>query len=165
MEQQIIVSVPHTGSRFLQERLGISGLVHTTSDWDYILFRTDGRQVVTPLRSPLANWLSWSKKTRNLTMQRLADWYDAWYTLHALAQIKTIDFICIEKQSDSRISNWSKVGHNEKAVHEHNLPYLKKVYELPLVKAHYTLQDDLINHFGRKEIRWIYSLDEAGYHV
>lgn len=162
MEQQIIVSVPHTGSRFLQARLGINGMIHTKSDWEYILFRTQGRQVVTPLRSPLDNWLSWSRKARELQMQHVAEWYDCWYKLHALSQITTIDFICVDKRTDPRITDWTPVGHNATANNVHALPTLKFIYELPFVKAYYNLQDDLVNTFGRNEIEWIGGLDNAG---
>ena len=143
--EQIIVSVPYSGTRFIQERLNIAARVHTNNiEWEDLLDIIRNRRIVVPLRSPLANWLSTEKRydTRPLTIANIAEWYDAWHKLHALSVSRPVDFICIEDQSDKRITDWSAVGHMDKPIYKYPIPPLNFIYQLPFVKRFYSLKKD-----------------------
>lgn len=59
--------------------------------------------------------------------------------MHTLDQIFDIDYICIDKQDDRRIADWSKVGdadqsHAKWKMHRVDLRVL---YKIPFVNRHY----------------------------
>ena len=144
MPNPIVVSVPNTGSRFLQDRVGINGRVHTTEEWEHLLRVVEGHEIVTPFRSPVANWLSRSRRMREVHLHHVIQWYDHWYKLNALYLIKDMDIIVIEDQSDPRITDWSIVGHDEGRDFKHEFfPSMTYLYDLPIVKDHYNLKEDL----------------------
>ena len=108
----VIVSVQHTGSRFLADRLGIepAHIIHTYTEVSQVLSRLEGREVISPLRHPQSVWESWCKRGR----ADYATFMYSFFTLGALASIHPVDFIAVDKQEDSRISDWSKVGHDSR---------------------------------------------------
>ena len=135
----LIVSIPHSGTRFLKERLGIGENVHTYQDWYFLIEKVTGRELIAPLRDPLSVWESWSKRYANFPYFTFAF---HWYGMHVLDQLYDIDFICLEQKSDPRIKDWSSVG-SEKL--EYNNPGalqsppadISALFALPFVKRHY----------------------------
>lgn len=144
MTSDLIVSIPQTGTRFLRERLGVRDFVHTIESWEQLVGKTEGRNIVSPLRSPAACWAS---STRRWTTSRPFDtelWLHSWYMMHALSLVRDIDFIVIEKRDDPRISDWSKVGDRDEGKNR-SIPDigLRHIYELPFVKARYDIRGPL----------------------
>lgn len=139
----LIVSIPHTGSRFLRERLGIEEIVHTERNWHDLINKTAGHHLIAPLRNPMSVLSSAVRRTPpELIMFDEAGWIHNWYMMHALTLIRQVDFIVLEHESDPRITDWSPVGHNddgERPIYNRPLPPmdLGKIYELPFVVAAY----------------------------
>ena len=105
----IIVSVPHCGTRFLKERLGIKDHVHTTKEWNSLVRRVANRKIIVPLRKPVDVWRSWCRRHEGRNFP-YAGYYLAWGALQALDYQFDLDVICVDKQEDPRITDWSKVG-------------------------------------------------------
>ena len=141
MDNRIIVSVPHTGTRFLAERLGIKDRVHTVFPWENILKKVEGKKIIAPLRRPRDAWKS---KIRRMNPELLAEntvgWFNSWYMLHALSLVKEIDFIPVDLKQDPRITDWTPVtgeGHLNNTEFLDVGINLRKLYDLPFVKRFY----------------------------
>ena len=138
----IIVSIPHTGSRFLRERLGIDEIVHTERNWHDLINKTAGHYLISPLRDPVSVLRSAVKRTPPELAFDIAGWIHNWYMMHALTRIRHIDFIVIAQQADPRITDWTPVGHDddgERPIYDRPYPAidLGKIYELPFVDGVY----------------------------
>lgn len=136
----IIVSIPHSGTRFLKKRLGIEEHVHTHTNWNTLLKRVRGRTIISPLRNPDAVWRSWCRR-RNVELDKfpLIEFAAGWYVMHTLAQMFEVDFIPVDKQEDRRIRDWSKVGDRDESAalwKAHRID-LRALYKLPYVQEHY----------------------------
>lgn len=134
----IIASIPYSGTRFLKERLGVDDHVHFTLDWGRVWGNTEGRSIIVPLRQPVEMWRSWCRRhdPKNFPYEQ---WFLAWGKLHALDQMTDLDVICVDKQDDHRITDWSKVGHDDNSRADWQLKKvdLREVYALPIVHRHY----------------------------
>lgn len=141
MTPKIIVSVPHTGTRFLQDRLGVEKYVHTHSNWVHLHERIHDKQIIAPLRKPKDVWRSWCRRRDG--GQDVLDWaqhfFAAWYVLHTIDQLYDVDFICVDKRDDERIEDWSSVGEDEKShpLWKHHRADLRVIYKIPFVHRHY----------------------------
>jgi hypothetical protein len=134
----IIVSVPHSGTRFLIERLGIEDHVHTHIAWDTLWERTEGRSIVVPLRSPVDIFRSWCRRHDPKSFP-FGEFFMAWGFLHALDQMVDLDVICVDHCADPRITDWSKVGDGDGSRADWKLHKvdLRALYKLPIVHRHY----------------------------
>lgn len=136
----IIVSVPHSGTRFLKDRLGIKDHIHAHADWDKIWEQTEGRQVIVPLRRPTDVWRSWCRRQ---PAKRCNQWspqfFVAWTIIHTLDQMCELDVICIDKCDDPRIDDWKPVGDKDGSAGQWKLHKvdLRPVHKLPIVNRHY----------------------------
>lgn len=136
----IIVSIPHTGTRFLKDRLGIEEHVHTNANWVRILERVNGKRIVSPLRSPYQVWRSWCRRRDEPSINNwVGHFFASFYQMHALDQMFDIDFVCVDKREDERIEDWSRVGdgdpdHVKWKLHRVDLRVL---YKIPFVNEHY----------------------------
>ena len=130
----VIVSVQHTGSRFLAERLNIdaSNIIHTFTELSQIVKDIQGRNILSPVRHPQSVWESWCKRGR----PNYAMFMYSFFTLGALASIYPIDFIAVDKQQDSRINDWSKVCHDDR-VAECPKVDLSPLKMIPFVRDNY----------------------------
>ena len=128
----IIVSVPHCGTRFLKERLGIEDHVHTNESWDKIWELTEGRSLIVPLRSPSMVWRSWCRRN-NPEKFPYAEFFMAWGNLHALDQMCELDVICIDNQEDTRITDWTAVGDGDGGDWKLIKTDLRPLYKMPIV--------------------------------
>lgn len=139
MLDAIVVSIPHTGTRFLKERLGIEHHVHTHKSWEIICKEIAGKRLVSPLRHPLNVWKSWAKRHR-VTRFPYIGFAASWYLMHTLDMLYEIDFIDLEVKTDPRIKNWSRVGDDDVEVTvEDTLPPgdFNQLYKLPFVQRFY----------------------------
>jgi len=134
----IIVSIPHSGTRFLKKRLGIEDHMHVGPDWYMLWERVQNRPIVVPLRSPSEIWRSWCRRNSPEKFP-YSQFFVAWGCLHALDQLCELDVICIDKQEDQRISDWSEVGSEDAGVANWKLLKvdLRPLFELPIVERHY----------------------------
>lgn len=136
------MSVPHTGTRFLKERLGIDAYYHVWLKWPDVMRRAWGAsKVYVPLRHPEDVYKSWIKRERLGDKSGPWRWYMAWYTLQALDDRLDLDVICVDKQEDPRIKDWERVGFREppaKQTHFHDVRW-DVLFQLPIVSRHYEL--------------------------
>jgi hypothetical protein len=136
----IVVSIPHTGTRFLKERLGIADHIHTIANWVKLKDRIQDKQIIAPLRSPPAALRSWCRRrAQDQVLNWIGSFFHAWHIMHALDQLYEIDFICVDKQDDPRITDWTKVGDEDQSS-AHWKPHsvdLRHLYKLPFVQRHY----------------------------
>jgi len=135
----IIVSIPHTGTRFLSQRLGVEECIHSHAAWDRLIKDIEGKKIYSPLRNPINVWRSWSRRTNPERGFPYITFSFAWYTMNILDQLYDVEFINLEAQDDSRITNWSPVGDDEKGT-SYEAPMIddfRKVFQLPFVKRHY----------------------------
>jgi hypothetical protein len=136
----IIVSIPHTGTRFLKERLGIDAHVHTSTNWDAVYRQARNRQVIAPLRKPTDVWRSWCRRRDDGDPLRWAPhFFSAWYIMHALDMLFDVDFICVDKQDDPRIDDWEPFGGSDQSHAGWKLHRvdLRVLYKLPFVYNNY----------------------------
>ena len=140
MTSEIIVSVPHSGTRFLQERLGVEKYVHTTDNWVHLHKRVLNKKIIVPLRRPHKVWRSWCRRRPDKNpLIWSPHYFAAYYILHTLDQMYDLDFICVDKQDDPRITDWSPVGESDAShagwkLHEVDLRVL---YKIPYVHKYY----------------------------
>ena len=136
----IIVSIPHTGTRFLKERLGIEEHIHTHTNWRTLWGRVENRTIIAPLRRPDHVWRSWCRRRDG---PEIANWcgsfFMAWGIMHTLDQMMEVEFVCLDKKEDPRISDWSRIGdgdsyHARWKLHKADL---RSLYKLPFVHRHY----------------------------
>jgi len=134
----IILSVPHTGTRFLRERLGVEDHIHLVDPWSEVWTRIMGRHIIVPLRAPVDSWRSWCRR-HDPDNFPYAQWMVAWGLLQVLDSVMDLDIICVDKQQDSRITDWSKVGDGDRSRADWKLikTDLRPVYTLPVVSRHY----------------------------
>lgn len=135
----IIVSIPHTGTRFLKERLGIDKHIHTIVDWDSLMREIEGKYIIAPLRNPKDVWMSdvrrWLKWDAEDNVSRFVA---AWYVMHALTLFRDIDFIPVDLQQDDRITDWTPVsGELDRNNKKHPQICLRRIYALPFVERYY----------------------------
>lgn len=135
-----IVSVPHSGTRFLKERLGIETHVHTNCNWNALWERVHNKEIIVPLRSPDAVWRSWCRRRNHPDIGKwVASYFISWGMMHTLDQLLELDFICVDKANDPRIDNWERIGDKDESVAGwklHNID-LRPIYKIPLVQRHY----------------------------
>ena len=137
----MILSVPHSGTRFLMERLGDTEFAHTTWGWDMIwakLEKSQHEEPIVPMRDPFEVWRSWCRRNKADAFP-YADFFLAWGKLHALDQMMELDVICVDKKEDPRIDDWSNIGNGDANHSDWKLIRcdLRHLYELPIVKRHY----------------------------
>lgn len=148
----IIVSVPHTGTRFLMERLGIKSHVHTNWEWErQIREISKHNNVVTPMREPSAVWHSWCRRNQSELFPYGA-FFMAWAGLNTIDQMFRVDVVCVDRQDDphKRINDWSHIAKWE-AEESEILPIdLRSVYDLPIVRRYYRPDSEAVlpyNHY------------------
>jgi len=134
----IIVSVPHCGTRFLKERLGIKEHVHTHQSWNAAWDRVEGREVIVPLREPSLVLRSWCRREHPRKFP-VGTFFMAWSFLHAIDQMIDVDVICVDKQEDPRIDDWTPIGEEDGShagwkLHKFDL---RPIHNLPIVQRHY----------------------------
>ena len=142
MTHNLIISIPHTGTRFLRDQLGIDRFIHTARSWDFIMKEIEGKKLIAPLRSPKACWKSATRRQQKGRIFDIAKWVRSWYIMHALTLIRDIEFVIIERRTDPRVENWAKVGQNDPGDNK-SVPAidLKPIYALPFVRPHYSISD------------------------
>ena len=134
----LIVSIRNSGTRFLQERLGISSNIHVDVAWDELIRRCQGEKIYVPMRKPRAIWKSWSRRAGNERPFPETRFVVSFWQMHALSLVKDLDFIAVDLQEDERITDWGPVGHNDLGKGSHpitldmrpidNLPFVKRLY-------------------------------------
>lgn len=134
--EPIIVSIPHTGTRFLQERLGVEKSVHTISKWSSLYHQVEGKQIIAPLRHPNNVWGSWARRKKDPFPY--AEFFSAWYLMHTLDMLFDVDFICLDKRDDPRITDWTPLGHDGPGPYGLPLIELRPLFFLPFVNRHYS---------------------------
>jgi len=136
--EPIIVSIPHTGTRFLQERLGVEKYVHTHSKWDSLYKRVKDKKIIAPLRNPPDVWKSWARRKNPKTEPfPYAMFFSAWYNMHTLDMLFDVDFICVDKCADERITDWTPIGTGDYGPYSKPLIELRPLYYLPYVRQRY----------------------------
>lgn len=134
----IIVSVPHCGTRFLMNRLGINDHIHTMASWDSLLRRIEGRKVYVPLRNPPDVWRSWCRRHQPQIFP-YGQFFLSWGCLQMLDSIRDVDIICVDHRTDPRIDDWGKVGDEDASKVGWQLikTDLRPLYRLPIVEKYY----------------------------
>lgn len=141
MPENLIVSMPHCGTRFLRERLGVKHHVHTTADFNSLMKRigkTQGGKLYTPLRHPTDVLRSWCRRHNARTFP-YAEFFVGWGVLQHLYATMDLDVICVDKQEDERITDWSKVGDEDGSKAGWTLLKLdmRPLWRLPIITEHY----------------------------
>lgn len=136
----IIVSVPHSGTRFLKKRLEVSEHEHANANWLKLWEKVEGRHIIVPLRKPADVWRSWCRRwPDDAVLNWAAGFFVSWTVLHALDQLCELDVICIDKCQDPRITDWQAVGDKDNGAAGWKLHKvdLRPLYKLPIVNRHY----------------------------
>lgn len=139
-QKPMIVSVPHTGTRFLKERLAIKDHIHTHTRCGTVLKRVKNRQLIAPLRAPADVWGSWCRRAgEKEPLMWAPSFFAAWFVMYALDLTFGVDFICIDKQEDARITDWSIVGAKEPKYARGKLHGvdLSVLFSIPFLQQHY----------------------------
>jgi len=141
IREPIILSVPHTGTRFLKERLGIEHHVHANSGWQGMFeFCQDREAIYVPLRRPHEVWRSWCRRHYGRDpLEWVGHFMAGWFHINALEQLFELDFIAVDRPGDPRISDWSRVGKYDGRPTDWKLHKvdLRILYTLPYIKRHY----------------------------
>ena len=150
----MILSVPHSGTRFLKDRLSDPEHCHTHWSWDRITERLSScdQPPIVPLRNPLDVWASWCRRN-GTTNFPYTEFFLAWGQLHTLDQMMELDVICVDRKDDPRIDDWTPVGvfGTEQVI----LPIdLRSLHTLPIVERHfgpYAMSDLPLNHYVQED--------------
>ena len=138
MNEPLVVSIPHTGTRFIQARLDIREFVHTHKRWDLLYEQVKDRKIIAPLRNPNDVWVSTARRQNPETKPfPYARFFGAWNIMHTLDMLFDVDFICVDKREDPRITDWSPEGHNTRDAFDWPPISLGPLYRLPFVRRHY----------------------------
>jgi len=143
MTSSLVVSIPHTGTRFLKARLGITEHIHTIVYWDSLMREVNKYDhIVAPLRDPSAVWQStyrrWLKPDAHDNLHRFIA---AWYMMHALTLVRDVDFIPVDLKLDPRITDWEPVtGELERNNKIKPNLCLMSIYALPFVAQYYSIR-------------------------
>ena len=143
MKKPVIVSVPHTGTRFLKSHFNADH-VHTMYPWNELLERLEGYDhLIVPLRHPKEVWESWCRRDKFNNPHRIAIWYACWWNLHALSLVTDLDVICIDKKDDERIKDWKIVGHDPGYSKYARVDIaLSTLWHLPIVAENYEVDPE-----------------------
>jgi len=139
---EIVVSIPHSGTRFLKERLSIDAHVHTNIfGWDALIRETKGKKLVAPLRDPQAVWKSTVRRYNKWdATDNISNFFNSWFMMHALSLIRDIEFIPVDLQISDRITDWTPVGGEEDQCNTKCYPTcLRRIYVLPFVQKYYPI--------------------------
>ena len=140
--EKVVFSIPHTGTRFLMERLGVGLHTHSTMKWSNVANYLSGKQVIVPLRRPEEVWVSWCNRygARDFPY----GWFFlAWAGLARADEMFALDVICIDKKEDPRITDWERVGHESPRTKDCELTTdLKMLWRYPIVSRNYDLPDN-----------------------
>lgn len=135
--RSLVVSVPHSGTRFLKQLLGGCNACHSMSDWCEVIHsakRAD--HIYVPMRHPHDVWTSWCRRRRLSSANQIMLWHRSWYQLHALDMMFDLDIVCVDK--DERVTKNPVVGHDP-GYSKFDLVdvSLNSLWELPIVNRHY----------------------------
>jgi hypothetical protein len=135
----IIVSIPHSGTRFLKERFAIEQHIHTIEPWEKICEAVEGKNIIAPLRSPMNVFRSWCRRRAPKEPFPYTAMVGAWYVMHALTLVlANIDFINIDKAKDSRITDWRPVGGKDPGDWSlRELTDIHALHKIPFVRKHF----------------------------
>lgn len=133
----IIISVPHSGTRFLKDRLKVTEHIHTNLNWEALMEKIDGRPLIAPMRKPTEVWRSWCRRRNPEEDFPYLSFAMSYGVMHTLDQLFDIDFICLETQSDPRITDWRSVGDQDYGPWELRKLDLRPIYKLPFVQRYY----------------------------
>jgi len=137
---KIVVSVPHSGTRFIKKRLGIADHVHTNAPWKALWEQVEGRDIIVPLRSPSDVWRSWCRRWPDKDVLKWAGgFFVSWTVLHTLDQMCELDVICVDKQQDPRITDWRAEGDQDASNGNWKLHKvdLRPLHKLPIVERNF----------------------------
>lgn len=101
---RIVISVPHTGTRFLFTLLNCHHR-HTYESWKLLDSEIGGRVIVAPLRDPRKVWRSWvngvqpSSKNIGDTVMRLDNFENCWDRLAELDERYDVHYVPIDTPS------------------------------------------------------------------
>jgi hypothetical protein len=140
--KEIIMSVPHTGTRFVRKHFNNIPYYHTWLKWEDVMLRAEqADKIYLPLRHPEQVHRSWLVRERFYEPSGTFRWYTAWQQLQMVYHLFDCDVICVDKQEDGRIKNWAPVGHEDRPLPaKDDYPARWDVlFQLPVVKHHYTL--------------------------
>lgn len=115
-QDRLIVSVPHSGTRFFEQRLGWYDHRHTFGWFDRLLTDIaayDGK-VLVPLRHPQDVLRSWAARQRNYQSQWLSQFSIAWTYLDWVVRIYDAEVWQVEKQDHPLITDWTPVGNKDR---------------------------------------------------
>jgi hypothetical protein len=135
----IILSVPHSGTRFLQQRFDVIKCYHTWGKWEDVRqICEEAEKIYVPMRHPKDVKDSWIRRDRFKNKRGIYMWYMAWYQLQAMDSMFDLDVICVDKKEDERIDDWTVVGHDELPwpSNFHDV-YWDILFHLPIVERHY----------------------------
>lgn len=135
----IIVSVPHSGTRFLMRRLNVEAHIHANANWTQLWERVEGRQIVVPLRKPSDVWRSWCRRHPEDVLKWAGSFFVSWAVLHTLDQMCELDVICVDKCDDPRIDDWKPIGDKDGSAAGWKLHKadLRSLHKLPIVERYF----------------------------
>lgn len=109
-------------------------------NWNTILEQVKDKHIIVPMRKPDTVWRSWCRRrAEKQVLNWVEDFFLAYGIMHTFDQMFDLDFICIDKQEDPRITDWGKVGDEDSSdatwkLHKVDIRHL---YKLPFVQRHY----------------------------
>lgn len=123
------------------ERLEIKDQIHTHTEWGRLEKELEGKKIYSPLRHPLKVWESWVRRNNPERGFPYITFAFNWYAMHMIDTMYDVEFVNLETQDDSRITDWERIGHHENGEYfEFPVPIdMKKLFNLPFVKRHYGL--------------------------
>jgi hypothetical protein len=135
--EAVILSVPHTGTRFLKERLGIEHHVHANSGWMGMYdFCLDREAIYVPLRRPHEVWRSWCRRHYGREpLEWAGQFFAGWFNVNALSKLFPVEFIAVDRPGHPLIDDWTRVGQFEGRATDWKLHKcdLRIIYTLPYI--------------------------------
>ena len=109
--RSIVLSVPHSGTRFVHEHMNTESYHHTWDKWECMVENCKtADHIYVAMRHPKDVRMSWIRRGVLHNKRSIYRWYMSWYQLQACDELFDLDVICVDKQEDPRIKNWEKIG-------------------------------------------------------
>lgn len=134
IRKEFIISVPHTGTRFLKKHLDLQHM-HTSVPWGRIIQKVEKYdRLHCPLRDPQDVWRSWCRRRPGQDPMRiLNNFWSAWSQLNRLDQRYQIRYHQVELLDGERIGEGEHQD-NQWTLHKVDL---RPFYHFPFMEGRY----------------------------
>lgn len=142
-QDRLIVSVPHSGTRFLKSRFGWRDHRHTITSYERLISDIEAwdHKIIIPLRHPQDVLRSWFSRQKHRQTYWLTQFVMAWTHLQHVHDACDSEVVTIEGQDHFEITDWTPVGDTDKkydnCVEKADYIDITPIFALPIIQQRY----------------------------